>query len=291
MRGLLIENRFLKTEKFQTLTQMFLRAAGALSISLDVLENTDVLVHIRGGAESSNYGKRPDFVLFWDKDILSARCLEHQGIPVYNSARCIALCDDKRKMHLALAGKGIPVPDTVLAPMAYSGIGFTDTRFLAQIEEMLGYPVVVKEAKGSFGDQVYLAGNREELERIVAACRTTEILFQRFVEHSRGRDIRLQVVGDRVVGSMLRHSERDFRANITAGGAMEAYAPTAEEIQLALDAARAVEADFAGVDLLFGEEGPLVCEVNSNAHFKNLMDCTGVDTAREILAYIRERTQ
>ena len=125
----------------------------------------------------------------------------------------------------------------------------------------------------------------------MAACRTTEILFQRFVEHSRGRDIRLQVVGDRVVGSMLRHSERDFRANITAGGAMEAYAPTEEEVQLALDAARAVGADFAGVDLLFGEEGPLVCEVNSNAHFKNLQDCTGVDTAREILAYIRERTQ
>ena len=53
-------------------------------------------------------------------------------------------------------------------------------------------------------------------------------------------------------------------------------------------AARAVGADFAGVDLLFGSSGALLCEVNSNAHFKNLMDCTGVNTAEKILDYIRE---
>lgn len=67
---------------------------------------------------------------------------------------------------------------------------------------------------------------------------------------------------------------------------MESYTPSAEEKALALRAARAVGADFAGVDLLFTPQGPLVCEVNSNAHFKNLLSCTGVNTAREILRFL-----
>lgn len=69
---------------------------------------------------------------------------------------------------------------------------------------------------------------------------------------------------------------------------MRAYHPTEEECALALRAARAAGADFAGVDLLFGPEGPLVCEVNSNAHFKNLLDCTGTDVAEKIIQYIRK---
>lgn len=287
MKGYLIVNGFLKTEKFQELTCFFQKAAKELSIELTVKDNSEFPVNLNGDLINSDFTPgHPDFVLFWDKDVLLARWFEQKGIPVYNSARCIALCDDKRKMHLALQEHQIPVPETMFAPMTYSGIGFTNYHFFEKIEERLGYPMVVKEAYGSFGAQVYLAENRKQLEEIVESCQTTELLFQRFVSNSCGRDIRLQVVGNRVVGSMYRYSEDDFRANITAGGSMKQYEPTEEESRLALRAAAAVEADFAGVDLLFAENGPVVCEVNSNAHFKNLFDCTGVDTAREILDYI-----
>ena len=88
---------------------------------------------------------------------------------------------------------------------------------------------------------------------------------------------------------MYRYSLTDFRANLTAGGEMKPYEPTEEEAALAVSASTAVEADFSGVDLLFGEDGPLVCEVNSNAHFKNLYQCTGVNTAYEILKFIKEK--
>lgn len=69
---------------------------------------------------------------------------------------------------------------------------------------------------------------------------------------------------------------------------MESYEPSSEEIDLAIRAARAVGASFAGVDLLFGSDGPLVCEVNSNAHFKNLLSCTGINVAEEILTFIQK---
>ena len=93
-----------------------------------------------------------------------------------------------------------------------------------------------------------------------------------------------------MAGAMYRYSENDFRANITAGGHMHCYEPSEEEILLAIRAAHAVGCSFAGVDLLFGEEGPVVCEVNSNAHFKSLWDCSGVNTAEEIMQYVIQQT-
>jgi glutathione synthase/RimK-type ligase-like ATP-grasp enzyme len=99
--------------------------------------------------------------------------------------------------------------------------------------------------------------------------------------------VRLQVVGDRVVAAMLRQSATDFRANVSAGGHMSPFSPPASFVDLAVRAARAVGADFAGVDLLFGAgEQPMVCEVNSNAHMRNIEQCTGVDVPAAIADHI-----
>lgn len=281
--GWLIVNGFLHSEKFDELTTLFLRAAENEKINLLVKFNNEILV--------DTVEKRmdlPEFVIFWDKDILLAQWLEQQGVAVYNSSQTIAICDDKRRTHLALLKQHIPMPRTMFAPMSYEGIGFTNSDFLQKVQENLGFPLVVKEAFGSFGMQVYLANNFYELHDIVQRCKTTELIFQEYIQTSIGRDVRLQVVGGTVVGSMFRYSRNDFRANLTAGGSMKKYQPSCEEKQLAVAAACAVGADFAGVDLLFGEEQMLVCEVNSNAHFKNLQDCTGVDTARKIIHYVQK---
>lgn len=289
MTGWLMVNGFLHSSKFDELAEMFHAAAVKYGIRLQTIKNSECLVALDGenSAVRDIHGnrERPDFVIFWDKDILLAEYLETMGIPVFNSSKCIAVCDDKRKTHLALYRSGIAMPRTIFAPMTYNNIGYPENSFLDEIEKTLPYPIVIKEARGSFGEQVYLAQNRQELEMIVRERGSKELLFQEFVSTSRGRDVRLQVVGDCVTGAMYRHSETDFRANITAGGKMRAYEPSGEEISLARKAAEAVGADFAGVDLLFGPDGPVVCEVNSNAHFKNLMDCSGINTAEAILEY------
>ena len=72
---------------------------------------------------------------------------------------------------------------------------------------------------------------------------------------------------------------------------MHAYTPTPEEASLALKAVRALGLTFAGVDVLFGEDGPLICEVNSNAHFKTTLTCTGVNMATELLCEIAHRLE
>jgi len=95
-----------------------------------------------------------------------------------------------------------------------------------------------------------------------------------------------------VVAAVIRTAARgDFRANASNGGIMEKYEPTEEEVQLAVEAAAAVQADFAGVDILSTKDGPVVCEVNSNAHIKNLLDATGVDASDHMIGYIRELMQ
>ena len=283
MKGWLVVNEFLQNQKFSELTKLFLSAAQKANLSLSVYTNAELLADTKELLK-----QRPDFVLFWDKDIVLGNYLESQGIPLYNSVDAIRLCDDKRLTHIALMREGIPSPRTIMAPMTYPNIGFTNHDFFKYVERELSYPFVVKEAFGSFGEQVYLVRDRKELQQRIQGTSTTELLFQEYIPESRGRDVRLQVVGDRVVASMYRYSDTDFRANVTAGGKMKNYTPSKEESSLALRATRAVGVDFAGVDLLFGAEGPLVCEVNSNAHFKNIQTCTGVSVAEEIIQYLCE---
>lgn len=276
-------NGFLYTGKFTELTEMFVAAAERKGIYLEVRSNREIYTGI---FELDHAVPRPDFVLFWDKDVILARYLELSGIPVYNSSRSIEVCDDKRKTYLSLLEAGIPIPRTISGPMTYENVGFPSLDFVDSLEGGLGYPLIVKEAFGSFGEQVYMAENREELERILKAIERKPFLLQQYISSSRGQDVRLQVVGDQVVAAMRRYSDNDFRANITSGGHMEGYEPEEAACLLATRAARAVGCDFAGVDLLFTEGGFLVCEVNSNAHFKNLYECTGINTADYIMEYI-----
>ena len=287
LKGWLVVNGFLCTSKFTELTKMFVAAAERKGICLEVRSNTEIYTGI---FELDPAVSKPDFVLFWDKDVILARYLELSGIPVYNSSHSIEVCDDKRKTYLALLEAGIPIPGTISGPMTYGNVGFPSLDFVHSLENGLGYPLIVKEAFGSFGEQVYMAENREDLEHILEAVEKKPFLLQQYISASYGQDVRLQVVGDQVVAAMRRYSDNDFRANITSGGHMEGYEPEEAACLLAVWAAQAAGCDFAGVDLLFQEDGFLVCEVNSNAHFKNLYDCTGINTADYIMEYIYSKS-
>jgi len=291
MTAWLITNGFLHTHKFTEINLWLVEAAKKAGVELIIKTNKEVLVQL-GSKNSTEHIEvdtdRPDFILFWDKDVILAEYLELKGLPVFNSARSIAICDDKSLTHLYLQSSGIKMPKTILAPMTYSNIGYTNRDFLEQVIEEISFPMVVKECFGSFGQQVYLAYNKKELEEKVKEIQPKPMLFQEFIETSSGKDIRLQVVGEQVVASMYRYSDTgDFRANITNGGKMKPYHPTKEQKNLAVRCCKILGLDFAGVDILFGEKDePIVCEVNSNAHFKNIFDCTGVNVADYIMEHI-----
>lgn len=292
MKAWLVVNGFLQTEKFHEIHQWLCRAGQKHHIDITMKTNQELLVDC--GQQKAGIFKekeRVDFVLFWDKDIRLARMLEAMGYFVVNSAQGIENCDDKGLTHEILSVQKITMPRTILAPMTYSNIGYTNLEFLDDVIRELGLPLVIKENFGSFGAQVYLCNTIEEVHKKTKELEGRAILYQEFIEEAKGRDVRLQVVGDKVVAAMERTAKQgDFRANITNGGKMSPYHPTKAEEKLAVDACRCLSVDFAGVDLLFTEGGtPLVCEVNSNAHFKNIYDCTGVNVADIIMEYITRK--
>lgn len=287
MKGILVVNEFLHSNKFDEIHSWLLEAAGKQKIEMQRMTNAQLLIDIGGTYDR----KFADFILFWDKDVKLALYLEQLGYPVFNSAKAIEACDDKALTHLALMTAGIAMPRTVIAPMTFDNIGYTNDHFLDEAAKKLGFPMIVKECFGSFGQQVYLVEDLEELREQRKKLGAKPVLFQEFVRSSFGRDIRLQVVGGQVIAAMYRYSDSgDFRANLSIGGRMKPYEPSRQQCDLAVQCCEILGLDFGGVDLLFGDkEEPIVCEVNSNAHFKNIYDCTGVNAADAIITYIKSR--
>lgn len=291
----IIYNGSLPGNKFLDFAHMLQKAAEQKGHQVRLYKNNELLSYLH--THSVGFIQRqkmqlPDYVIFTDKDIYLAKQLEHLGIRLFNRANTIAVSDDKILTYQELAKQKITIPKTIIAPKTFTNHLSIDDYYLLKISDLLLFPLIIKEAFGSFGEQVYLINSFDELKEKIKSLNGAPFVFQQFIKSSFGKDIRLQVVGDQVVAAMKRTSESDFRANITTGGQMEPYQPTEIEKQLAIRASLALNADFAGVDLLFGENGePIVCEVNSNAHIRNLLTCTGINSAPYIIDYIEQKLE
>ena len=286
MKGTMVVNGFLTGGKFGEPAQMLSSAAERAGIVFDVVRNTDICSPIGSEDTLRRILGDPDFILFWDKDIRSARNLELCGFPVFNRSECIRICDDKSLTHLALMESDVPSIPTMTVPMTFDNVGYNGLSFLDSVEDSFGDPMVVKDCFGSFGQQVHMVRNRGEIEALLSDPRPR--IVQEYVECG-SSDLRLEVIGDRVVASVSRKGrEGDFRANATNGGTMCPHVPSDEETELAVRASEAVGADFSGVDILYRDGEPVVCEVNSNAHIRNLRNTTGIDVSDLILEHIME---
>ncbi len=282
MLGWLIVNGFLGSNKFNELYNYLENSAKKHGISLQIKSGDELIAEL-----SSKFETLPDFALFWDKDIYLAKRLEENGVRLFNSARAVEICDNKILTALELNGK-VKTPKTIIAPKTFERVNYPNKDFVKKSVKILGFPLIIKEAYGSFGHQVYLANNLEETEKIVDGLGYKDFLMQEFISSSRGKDVRVNVVGGKVVSSMLRYNDNDFRSNISNGGKMMKATLTPAQEKLALSVCKIIGLDFAGVDILFGDnDTPILCEVNSNPHFKSSLECTGVDMSEEIIKYIK----
>lgn len=294
MAGYIIYNGFWNASPSDPV-QRLIAAAAQRDVVLTPAPNTACLIQQAPTVTVSVGGQAlttEDFALFWDKDTRLALALEACGVRLYNRAAAVAACDDKSETHRLLAVHGIPMPRTLLAPMTYTKVTPAAETFLCAAEQVLSYPLVVKECYGSFGKQVYLAHNGDELRRLAYGMGSRAFLLQEFVEASAGQDTRLYMVGDRVAAAIHRRSQEDFRANVELGGSVTAYTPTDREVALAKACLTILGLDFGAVDLLHDRDGnPLVCEVNSNAYMAGLIAGTGVDVAQCIIDCVLQKEE
>ena len=288
-KGYIIINGFLREEKFFSLYSALKQSADRAGLQLELKTNIELMCDIASGKTVANE-TLPPFAIFWDKDVRLAKTLEAAGMKLFNSASAIELCDDKSLTHIALMNR-VPQPKTVLIPLTFPRVGYTDCAFLEKIADYLGFPLVIKQCFGSFGAGVYLAGNMEEAKAALMKTAGGAAIAQQYIASSFARDIRAYIVGDKVAAAMLRHNESgDFRANVAQGGKADAYALNEAQAALAVKTAQIRGCTFAGVDLLFGENGEMtVCEVNSNAHVAGISAATGVNIADKIIEAVAQR--
>lgn len=287
-KGWLVVNGYLQSEKFEEIYRWLTDAAKDRGCELRKITNDQLDSILAISTGKTQWREIPDFVLFWDKDVKLAKMLEAEGFKVFNNSEAIEACDNKALTFIKLKNTDIKMPRTFTAPMTFDK-EYQDYTFVLQVEGSLGYPMIIKENKGSFGEQVYLVKNYYDAVETIKKIAHCDFIMQEYIESSKGHDIRIHVVGDKVVTAMERTNIDDFRANITNGGTMKPYTPTKEQKDMAIKACKSLGVDFAGVDILFGKDKEAVlCEVNSNAHFKNIYDCTKVNVAEHIMDYILE---
>ena len=157
------------------------------------------------------------------------------------------------------------------------------------IERVGGAPVVIKLIEGTQGIGVLLAETMKAAESIIELLQSQKqnVLIQKFVAESKGKDIRAFVVGDRVVAAMRRTAEgQEFRSNVHRGGKAEAVDLDDVYKETAVRCAQILGLQVAGVDMLEGKNGPQVMEVNSSPGLEGIESCTELDVAGSVIDYI-----
>ena len=157
------------------------------------------------------------------------------------------------------------------------------------IERVGGAPVVIKLIEGTQGIGVLLAESRKAAEGIIELLQSQKqnVLVQKFVAESKGRDIRAFVVGDRVVAGMRRVAQgQEFRSNVHRGGVAEAIELDEQYQETAVRAAQILGLRVAGVDMLESADGPQIMEVNSSPGLEGIETCTELDIAGAVIDYI-----
>lgn len=217
------------------------------------------------------------------KELAVIRYFELAGIKCFNSRHSINLVQDKLHTSEILSQSGIAVPTTMVVKFPIKN---------DLVQQHIGFPCIVKVVVGSFGEGVYLCQSELEYHRIIeftdALSTDKTLIVQEYLGDNPGTDLRVFVVGGKVIGAMKRTAPvGDFRANITIGGSGEAYPVNTAIEDIALSTAKILGLDIAGIDLLFDKRGFHVCEANSNPGFSGFNQYCGVNIQEHIVDFIQ----
>lgn len=239
----------------------------------NIVSLPDVLL-ARTGSATGNY------------NLSVLRQFERLNVQTLPSSDSIVASKDKMYANQILAQAGLPIPKTLL------------TRFPVKtdiIEKQVGFPCVLKVVTGSHGAGVYLCETPKQFEDLSELISSLDfrnsMIVQEYIKHSEGKDLRVIVIGGKVVGAMLREStDGSFKANISRGGIGKPYKVDDEMEMLSIQVAKTLNLDIAGVDLLFHPDGYRICEANSSPGFKGFETALDINVPEKIFAYAKLRS-
>ncbi|PLT32380.1 RimK family alpha-L-glutamate ligase [Bacillus sp. V5-8f] len=216
----------------------------------------------------------PSFAIVRTIDPFFTRQLELLGVRCFNSSCVSEICNNKAKTHQFMAGLGIPMADTLYGSYDH----------FRREEVLLPYPYVAKEVSGRGGKQVYLIENQND-EHLLQGS-PGKWIFQKPAVY--GKDVRVFVVGRKIIASVLRESDTDFKSNFSLGGNASLYELSNKQKGLVETIIHTVDFGMVGVDFVFSEDGSfLLNEIEDVVGSRTLSVLTDINIVREYLRYIK----
>jgi gamma-F420-2:alpha-L-glutamate ligase len=271
-------------------TKRLIEAAYSMNIQLTIRETHKFdLVVSQDGLETIYY----DGVLVkeWPEAVLPrigakidyfslavVRQIQKMNILLLNDLSSLEISKDKLKTLQTLGAANLPIPKTMIAkfPFQYESIA-----------KEFQYPLILKKSSGSQGKGVLLVQSEQHLKDIEGMLETKHpLIFQEFIKSSTGKDIRVVVVGGKALGAMMRMANSGYKSNFHQGGSVKRINLSNAVEWLAIDAAKQIGLDIAGIDLLIGSDTYKICEVNSSPGFEGFETATGIDVPKQIMEYI-----
>jgi gamma-F420-2:alpha-L-glutamate ligase len=223
----------------------------------------------------------PDFVIMRNRDALFSKQLERMAIPCFNSSHVSHICNDKARTHQYLSGCSIPMLDTYF--ISASEMSFNSPP--------LPYPFVLKSRSGRGGDEVFIVENAEQLSSMKTALPAGSFIVQPLAGLP-GKDLRVYVLGDQVIGSVLRSNNNSFKANYSLGGTAEAYRLSEWEQTIVNRIIDRFDFGLVGIDFLFDEQGNLLLnEIEDVVGCRTLCLTSDINIVKLYLEFILDKLQ
>jgi gamma-F420-2:alpha-L-glutamate ligase len=271
MRGFLLYNG----PKDNIEINLLLQEAKRESIELSIVNPREISIissnHEKNLLINGEKNPLPDFVFsafandFIYQNQALVKQLETMGVLCVNTIGAMLTSQDKLLTNQLLAETGIPVPKTML---------LSSMTTVEIVESQFTYPVVLKALKGQKGSGVLLLHNRNELKNILQLHKidtlNDEFILQEMIETSKGRDIRVMTFNYKAKCCVIRQakSKEEFKSNFSLGGTTTPVELTPQIIEIAEKSAKKLGIFLAGIDLLFTDDGFMVCEANSMPGFR-----------------------
>jgi gamma-F420-2:alpha-L-glutamate ligase len=279
MRAWLIYDRF-EAKRNKDYVGFYFKECGKRNIELHLLIYEEISMGMEGGRCVLFYRRSrmeaPDFAICRVREPLLSRHLEMMGIPVFNNYQVSSICNDKRMTYQYVSSAGVRMMDAI----------FCDTGYRGEI----AFPAVVKPSGGKGGKHVYLVRDMEEYLGAVNTMPKSPIVIQRVADNP-GKDLRVYVIGRRILASMLRISDSDFRSNFCLGGRAEEYRLSIEETAVVNRIIDLFNFGFVGIDFVFDSGGMVFNEIEDVVGSRMLYSKTSINVVSEYLDFILSRIE
>ncbi len=251
---------------------MYLEKCSAYDMEIKLVYTEDLCIGISDGLPCTNMG-RPDFVIVRTIYPLLNQHFETMNIPVFNNSKVSEICNDKARTYQYLSAHGIPILKTWFNKIS---------------KEEKQYPLVIKTCEGHGGTEVFWANDKIELDNILGQLTGRKLIIQEAASEL-GKDLRVYVIGTRIVAAMLRYNPTSFKSNYSLGGSASVYTLSQKETALVEKICSLFNFGLVGIDFVFHNNDIYLNEIEDVVGARMLYANTDIDLVGEYLAYIRSR--